>query len=192
MPTRKPQPRGSTQSINGECFLCWDKPADRVILCKQLQRLDRKKKQCSTVEQKRSCIWRLLVALRQRMLMETGPVRRVIVSIVSTSCRRDSGVLARCYRMPRKQAGKSMGVFHCSLPTFVSLYLRKRMTSRKLFWKTNQAIKNLGPTPSGPCRLSCNREVPSLLQTRVPLAGPQHMSLTRSRSGELRDAMGTI
>lgn len=160
IPTRKPQPRWSTQSTNGECFLFWDEAADCVILCKQPQRMDKKEKQCSSVEQNRSCIWRLLVALRQRMLMETGPVRRVIIRIVSTSCRRDSRVLARCYRMPRKQAGKSMGVFHCFLPRFVNLSLRKRMISRKLFWKTNQPIKTLDPTPSGPCRLSWNREVP--------------------------------
>ena len=114
---------------------------------------------------------RLLVALRQQMLMETGHVRRkVIISIASTSCRRDSRILGRCCRTPRRQAGKSMGVPHCFLPGFVSLSLRKRMISRKLFWKTNQPNKSLPPTPAGPPRVSWNRGVTSLPQTTVPLA----------------------
>lgn len=112
---------------------------------------------------------RLLVAFRQQMLTAAGHVRRkVITSILSTSCRKDSRILARPCRMPRKQPGNSMGVSHCSLPRFVSLL-------RKVFWKTNQPKQSLLPTPTGPLKvfLSATEQCPWLVPEVTPNERPE-------------------
>lgn len=49
--------------------------------------------------------------------------------------------------------------------------------------QTNQPTKNLPPTLMGPHRVSWNREVSSLLQAMLPLAGPQCVPPEREQEG---------